>query len=333
MIGILGSGSWATAVAKILLEQPGTQLCWYVREPEIRQSLADHGRNYRYLGEVPFDPSRLIICEEAQEVVEQCDTIYLLVPTAYLHNVMQSVNASMLRERTIVSGVKGFIPETNEIVTDYLQHLYQVPAQQLAVISGPTHAEEVARERLTFITCASDNPDLAERVRQQIRCRYINANTSSDVRGIQFATALKNVYAVAAGLVVGLGYGDNLLAVMVCHAIVEIHHFLATIQPSNQLTIYTPQQLIPYGGDLLVTCYSQFSRNRRLGTMIGRGYSVKSAQLEMDMVAEGYYASYSLEKIRKILNIEMPIAQSVYSVLYQNARPDLLLRAWQIYKN
>ena len=331
MIGVLGSGSWATAVSKILLEQTD-KICWYVREPEIRRSLSNHGRNRRYLGEVSFDPSRLIICREAQDVIEQCDTVYLLVPTAFLHGVMQTLDVDRLRQCNLVSGIKGFIPETDEIVTDYLQHTYQMPASQLAVISGPTHAEEVARERLTFITAASDNPELAERTRQQMRCRYINASASDDMRGIQYATALKNVYAVAAGFVFGMGYGDNLMAVMVSNAIVEMRQFLGAVYPDNRLEMMRPQQLLPYVGDLLVTCYSQFSRNRTLGTMIGRGYSVKTAQLEMSMIAEGYYAARSLEKLRTQLNLEMPVAQSVYLVLYEGARPDVLLRAWQIYK-
>ncbi len=332
MIGILGSGSWATAIVKILLEQQGEQVCWYVREHEIRRSLANHGRNYRYLGEVAFDPSRLVLCRTAQQVVEQCDTVYLVIPTAFLHGVLQTVDVDRLRQCNLVSGIKGFIPETDEIVTDYLQHCYQIPSQQLAIISGPTHAEEVARERLTFITAASTNPDLADRVRQQIRCRYTNVAVSNDVRGIQYATALKNIYAVAAGIVTGMGYGDNLLAVMVSNAIVEMKNFLTTLLPSNQLTMQTPQQVIPYVGDLLVTCYSQFSRNRTFGTMIGRGYGVKSAQLEMSMIAEGYYAVRSLEKIRTSLNLEMVVAQSVYQVLYQNAKPEVLIRAWKIYK-
>ena len=331
MIGVLGSGSWATAVSKLLLEQTD-KICWYVREPEIRRSLSTHGRNRRYLGEVSFDPSRLILCREAQEVVEQCDTVYLISPTAFLHGVMQTIDVDSMRQRNWVSGIKGFVPETDEIVTDYLQHVYQIPAQHLAVISGPTHAEEVARERLTFITAASFNPNLADHVRQQIRCRYTNVSVSNDIRGIQYATALKNIYAVAAGIVTGMGYGDNLLAVMVSNAIAEIYNFLTTLLPSNQLTIRSPQQLIPYVGDLLVTCYSQFSRNRTFGAMIGRGYSVKSAQLEMSMIAEGYYAVNSLEKIRTSLNLDMTVAQSVYQVLYQNAKPEVLIRAWQIYK-
>ena len=330
MIGIIGSGSWATAVAKVLLEQPEEQLCWYVREPDIRESLADSGRNYRYLGEVSLDTKRLLICDNPQQVVEQCQVIYLIVPTAFLHGVLQSVDPALLRQRILVSGIKGFVPEADEVVTDYLQHCYQVPERQLAVISGPTHAEEVARERLTFITAASTNADLAQQVRHQLRCRYISASVSDDMRGIQFSTALKNIYAVAAGICNGMDCGDNLMAVLISYAIAEMSSFIRKVCPSRQLEL-VPQQMPPYVGDLLVTCYSQFSRNRTFGTMIGRGYSVKSAQLEMKMIAEGYYAAKSLNVVCQRSNVELPIAQSVYRVLYEGAKPEVILRAWQIY--
>ena len=331
MIGILGSGSWATAIVKILLEQPQAHVCWYVREPEIRESLKEYGHNYRYLEEVQFDPSRLTICSDANEVLQQCERVYLVIPTAFLHGALQTVDVELLRQRELVSAIKGFVPESDEIVTDYLQHCYQVPSSHIAIISGPTHAEEVARERLTFITAASRNAELAESVCSQIHCYYINATTSDDIRGIQFATALKNIYAVAAGTAIGLGCGDNSLAVLVSYAMVEMTNFLRTMQP-NQVINISAKTLPPYVGDLLVTCYSQFSRNRTFGKMIGRGYSVKSVQLEMNMVAEGYYAVNSLEKVRKVLNIEMLIAQAVYRVLYEGAKPDVLLRAWQIYR-
>lgn len=332
MIGILGSGSWATAIVKVLLEQPDEQVCWYVREPDIRESLARHGRNYRYLGEAELDSSRITLCSEANDVVERCELIYLVIPTAFLHDALQGVNGDLLRQRYLVSAIKGFVPERDEIVTDYLQHCYQVPAQQLAIVSGPTHAEEVARERLTFITAASPNADFAERVRQQVRCRYINASVSDDMRGIQYATALKNIYAVAAGICKGMNCGDNLMAVLISYSVAEMQKFLKVMQPQHEILI-EPESLPPYVGDLLVTCYSQFSRNRTFGTMIGRGYSVRSAQLEMNMIAEGYYAANSLEKVRRVLNIEMPIAQAAYRVLYENAKPEVLLRAWQIYRN
>lgn len=332
MIGLLGSGSWATAVVKILMEQPGQTLCWYVREPEIRESIVQNSHNCRYLGEVELDTTRITICEEADEVIRQCDTVYLVIPTAFLHRTLQQCDASLLRTRRLVSAIKGFIPETDEIVTDYLQSNYGNAAERLAIISGPTHAEEVARERLTFITAASPNQQLAEEISQQLHCRYINTSTSNDMRGIQFATALKNIYAVAAGVCKGMGCGDNLLAVLVSYSIVETNLFLQAIHsPCNFLQ--DPNKVPPYIGDLLVTCFSQFSRNRTFGNMIGQGYSVRSAQLEMSMIAEGYYAVRSLETIRRKMGMEMPIAQAVYKVLYEGARPDVLLRAWQIHKN
>ena len=329
MIGVLGSGSWATAVIKLLLEQPDAKVCWYVREPEIRKSLAKHGHNKRYLGEVTINPARIEICTTPQEVVSQCEIVYLIIPTAFLHNTLQLVDPDLLRQRQLVSAIKGFVPEADMIVTDYLQHFYQIPEKQLAIISGPTHAEEVAREQLTFITAASPNPVLAEIVMQQLHCRYINITRSSDMRGIQYATALKNVYAVAAGICKGMGSGDNLMAVLVSYAIAEMRTFLQVMQPDQHITL-SPENMPPYVGDLLVTCYSQLSRNRTFGTMIGRGYTVKSAQLEMHMIAEGYYAVKSLEKVRQEHHIDMPIAQTVYMILYENARPDVILRAWQI---
>lgn len=331
MIGVLGSGSWATAIVKVLLEQPDASVCWYVREPEIRESLEQYGRNSLYLGEVCFDPARLQICSTPQDVVQRCEMIYLVVPTAFVHDVLQAVDAAMLRTRYVVSAIKGFVPQTDEVVTDYLQSVYQLPAERLAIISGPTHAEEVARERLTFITAASCNQELVQRVRQQISCRYLNVSLSDDIRGIQFATALKNIYAVAAGACNGMGGGDNLMAVLVSYAVAEMDIFLRTVL-SNQGLPLTPEAIPPYVGDLLVTCYSQFSRNRTFGTMIGKGYTVRNAQLEMSMISEGYYAVASLEKIRRTLGIEMPIAQAVHKVLYEGAKPDVLLRAWQIYK-
>ena len=193
MIGVLGSGSWATAVVKLLLEQPSAKVCWYVREPEIRKSLAKHGHNNRYLGEVTIDPARIDICRTPQEVADRCEIIYLVIPTAFLHSALQQIDPATLRQRYLVSAIKGFVPEADMIVTDYLQHFYQVPPEQLAIISGPTHAEEVARERLTFITAASSNMELTEKIMQQLRCRYINISHSTDMRGIQFATALKNI--------------------------------------------------------------------------------------------------------------------------------------------
>ena len=329
MIGVLGSGSWATAIVKLLLEQPSARVCWYVREPEIRKSLAQPGHNNRYLGEVSFDPSRIEICSHPQQVVDLCETVYLVIPTAFLHSALQQVNPDTLRQRNLVSAIKGFVPEADMVVTDYLQHFYNIQPDHLAIISGPTHAEEVARERLTFITVASPNHQLVETVMQQLRCRYININSSTDMLGIQYATALKNIYAVAAGMCKGMGSGDNLMAVLVSYAIAEMRTFLRVMQPNTSITI-SPENLPPYVGDLLVTCYSQLSRNRTFGAMIGRGYTVKSAQLEMHMIAEGYYAVKSLEKVRKERHIDMPIAQAVYMVLYENARPDVILRAWQI---
>lgn len=321
----------ATAILKIILEQPDAQVCWYVREPEIRESLSKSGRNLRYLGEVRLDMSRVQVVDNPQAVVDACQDVYLVIPTAYLHGALSEVDPATLRRCNIISAVKGFVPQSDEIVTDHLQHQFGMPADQLCVISGPTHAEEIAREQLTFLSAASPNHQLAESVATQLRCRYLNMTVMDDMRGIQFASALKNIYAVAAGFCKGMGGGDNLLAVLVSQSAREMQLFHHLMQPERELKL-SLELMPPFLGDLLVTCYSQFSRNRTLGTMIGRGYSVQSAQLEMNMVAEGYYAVKSLEKIRRQLNVEMPIAQAVYSILYEGKRPDVHLRAWKIYK-
>lgn len=321
----------ATAILKIILEQPAAQVCWYVREPEIRESLAQSGRNLRYLGEVRLDMRRIKVVDNPEAVAACCDDIYLVIPTAYLHGALSEINPETLHKCNIISAAKGFVAQSDEIVTDHLEHHFGMRPDQLCVISGPTHAEEIAREQLTFLSAASPNHQLAEHVANQLRCRYLNMSVMDDMRGIQFASALKNVYAVAAGFCKGMGGGDNLLAVLVSQSAREMQLFHHLMQPERELKL-SLELMPPFLGDLLVTCYSQFSRNRTLGTMIGRGYSVQSAMLEMNMVAEGYYAVKSLEKIRRQLNVEMPIAQAVYSILYEGKRPDVHLRAWQIYK-
>lgn len=329
MIGVIGSGSWATAVAKILLEQEIDKLYWWVREPEIRDSLLQDGRNCTYLREVDFDPQQLVVCSDINEVLRQCEYIYLVVPTAYLDKALAEADPALLRSRKLISAIKGFVPESDEIVTDYLMHQHQVPEENIAIISGPTHAEDVARENLTFITAASNNASLAKAVQSHLQCHYIFATTSDDMRGIQYATALKNIYAVAAGILRGMGSGDNLLAVLVSFAIAEMRLCMQTIEPMR-LKSLRAIEAPAYVGDLLVTCYSQYSRNRTFGTMIGRGYSVKSALLEMNMVPEGYYASKSMEKVRLLHNMDMPVANFVYKVLYEGAKPEVILRATQM---
>lgn len=329
MIGVIGSGSWATAVAKVLLEETDEQLYWWIREPEIRESLEQGGRNCIYLREVEFDPQQLVICSDINEVLRKCNYIYLVTPTAYLHKALAAADPEILRQRYLISAIKGFVPESDEIVTDYLEHTFQIPEENLAIISGPTHAEDVARENLTFITAASHNAKLAEAVQGQLQCSYIFATTSDDMRGIQFATALKNIYAVAAGILRGMGSGDNLLAVLISFAAAEMRDCMQTIEPMRERHMRA-LEAPTYLGDLLVTCYSQYSRNRTFGTMIGRGYSVQSAMLEMTMVPEGYYASKSMEKVRQQHNLELPIATFVYKVLYENAKPEVMIRAWQM---
>ena len=327
-VAVIGGGSWATAIVKILSSNL-EHIHWWVREEEIVEGISKYGHNPKYLSSTFINPKDVKISNDLRQVVSKADYVVIVTPSAFLQRTLEPLKKSRLNRKKIITAVKGIIPETNQVVTEYLHNCFGIDYRQMAVCIGPTHAEEVAREQLTFITAASPNPVLAEIVMQQLHCRYINITRSSDMRGIQYATALKNVYAVAAGICKGMGSGDNLMAVLVSYAIAEMRTFLQVMQPDQHITL-SPENMPPYVGDLLVTCYSQLSRNRTFGTMIGRGYTVKSAQLEMHMIAEGYYAVKSLEKVRQEHNIDMPIAQTVYMILYENARPDVILRAWQI---
>ena len=319
MIAVLGSGTWATEIVHLLMRQSSRRIFWWVRNPEKAVDLGEGRR-------------RLTVSSDIRSVVEPCDDIIVAIPSAFLLDAAAPLTAADIEDKNIISVVKGFIPQERLTVTRVLRERWNIPESRLCVLSGPSHAEEVARGCLTYLTVATANRQLSEHVRDLFDSDVLCTVYSDDMQGVETAAALKNIYAIVAGIGFSLGYGDNLMAVMTSNAIAEMRNFLSIIHPDNKLELMNPRQLLPYVGDLLVTCYSQFSRNRTLGTMIGRGYSVKTAQLEMNMIAEGYYAVRSLEKIRTLLNLEMPVAQSVYLVLYENAKPDVLLRAWQIYK-
>ncbi len=322
MIGLLGSGSWATAIVKILLEKSDRTIYWWVREPEIIEGLQNEGHNPVYLSEAHLDTSRIHICNDIHDVIAHSDDIYLVVPSAFVANAFSEVEPAMLQGKNIISAVKGIVPEHNLIITDFLQQHLQVPTENMAVISGPSHAEETARNRLTYLTVASPNEEFAKRVQSTLNCHYVKTTYSKDIQGIEYSAVMKNIYAIATGLCHGLGFGDNIIAVLISNAMQEMDRFLQHIEPMDARQL----EQFAYLGDLLVTCYSQFSRNRTFGTMVGFGYTVKAAQLEMKMVAEGYYAVACLEKMRAAIDVKMPIAQAVYSVLYKKGNAEKVMR-------
>lgn len=319
---VLGSGSWATAIVKILLEHKETHVNWWVREPEIRQSICDFGVNYRYLSEAELDRDHLTVYEDINEAVAASELVCMVIPSAFAAKSLSGLRPELFLGRNWVSATKGLIAPDDLTVTQFLAREYHVPQNCLAVVSGPTHAEEVARKRLSYLTVASKNADLVACVRSLMGCRYVVTIESEDVEGIEYATAMKNVYALGLGIAYGMGLGDNMQAVLVTSAIKEMQYFLETLAPLESRCGTDSVYL----GDLLVTCYSHHSRNRMFGSMIGQGYSVKAAQLEMNMVAEGYYAVASLERLREQSGLKLPLIQAVYETLYKGLPPQVLMR-------
>lgn len=318
MIGLLGSGSWATAIVKILLEDSKRRIAWWVREEEAIPTLIEEKHNPLYLSEAYIDTSRTDISSDLNEVIEKSDILYLVVPSAFVDKALNGVSGEVLRQKHIVSAVKGIVPETNQIITDYLHSRFDLDYNQMCVVSGPSHAEEAARQKLTYLTMASPNQDFAEEVRKQMGCHYIKTTYSTDMLGIECAAVLKNIYAIAAGMCKGLGYGDNIIAVLISNATQEMTDFMQAMAPIEIRQL----ENFAYLGDLLVTCYSQFSRNRTFGNMVGYGYSIKGAQLEMKMVAEGYYAVKGIQKIMNDKGLKLPIVEAVYDILYKRKSPE-----------
>ncbi len=312
-IAIIGSGSWATALAKLFLNNTA-QLNWFLRKEEDVQFFKAYKNNPRYLSSVEFDTDQIQFYTSLKECIANSDFLVLAIPSAFLHTSFSEIEATDLKNKVIFSAIKGIVPEQNLIVGEYLNTSYGVPLTNIGVITGPCHAEEVALEKLSYLTIASIQTENAQTVGRLLNCRYIKTTVSDDIYGTEYSAVLKNVIAVAGGICHGLGYGDNFLAVLVSNAIQEIKRFVDAVHPIDR-----DINASAYLGDLLVTAYSQFSRNRMFGTMLGKGYSVKQAQLEMNMVAEGYYAVKCVNEINKQYKVHMPISSAVYRIIYENA--------------
>ena len=317
-IAIVGAGSWATAIVKILLENPSVEkIHWWMRKKEVVEFFNNFGHNPNYLSSVLFDKSRIVAYDKVEECINACSFVILATPSAFLHQSISHIPASTWRGKTVVTAIKGLVPEFTQIVSDYMHAQCAIPMSHIACISGPCHAEEVARERLSYLTMASESAELTNNLAALFDCRFINTSTSTDIQGIEYAAILKNIYAIAAGVSNGLGYGDNFRAVLISYSIREMENFLKQMGlPSDKVNQSA------YLGDLLVTAYSQFSRNRNFGNMLGRGYSVKSAQMEMNMVAEGYYSTNQIYILNEKIGAKMPILDCMYSIIYQNQSPN-----------
>jgi glycerol-3-phosphate dehydrogenase (NAD(P)+) len=314
-IGVLGGGSWATALVK-LISGNNVNVNWWIRNRETVEYIKKYNHNPRYLSAVEIRTDRVFPSSQIKEVVEQSDWIILAIPAAFIKQALSALTPEDLRDKYIFSAVKGIIPETNEIPADYLHHTFGVPFEKIGIITGPCHAEEVALEKLSYLTIASSEAYSSKIMADWLACRYLKTIISTDIIGTEYAAVLKNIYALASGICNGLGYGDNFQAVLISAAIREMNEFVSCVcEFSNNINDSA------YTGDLLVTAYSQFSRNRTFGNMIGRGYSVKSAQIEMNMIAEGYYAVKCIHEINKKYQASTPIIDAVYNILYERISP------------
>ncbi|NEN24784.1 NAD(P)H-dependent glycerol-3-phosphate dehydrogenase [Cryomorpha ignava] len=319
-IGVIGGGSWATALAKIVSDRNDT-FSWWMRNPESVEHIKKYYHNPKYLRAVEFDVDRINITSNVQEVVENSDVLIVAVPSAFVHASLKDVPKELFEGKIIFSAIKGIIPEIQSIPARYFFKTFGVPYDNIGIICGPCHAEEVAMERLSYLTCASMNEENAKLMAEMLSTRYVKTSTSDDLFGAEIAAILKNIYAIAAGVCGGLGYGDNFQAVLLSAAIIEMERFLDKLNPFHR-DVKEPAYL----GDLLVTSYSKFSRNRTFGYMLGKGYSAKAAQLEMDMIAEGYYATKSVYEMNHKFDVDMPIADAVYNIIYERISPVIEIR-------
>ena len=309
-IGVMGGGSWATAIAKIISMTKG-EFNWYMRRPEQIEEFKNFGHNPSYLTDVRFNIDSIRFYDDINDVVENSDTLIFAMPSPYLKMHLEKLHTP-LNNKMVVSAIKGIVPDENMLVGDYFDKFYEVSKEKFAVLGGPCHAEEVALERLSYLTIACTNPEWAQALAEVFAAHFIRASISYDVVGIEYASVLKNVYAIVAGICHGLKYGDNFQSVLVSNSVIEMARFIDTVSPNGRDISSSA-----YLGDLLVTIYSRFSRNRIFGTMIGKGYSVKTAQLEMEMIAEGYYGTKCIKEINNQYQVDMRILDTVYPILYE----------------
>jgi glycerol-3-phosphate dehydrogenase (NAD(P)+) len=315
-LAIMGGGSWATAIAKILLSTEDS-INWYIRRDDRIADFKRLGHNPAYLTSVQFDVNRINFSSDINQIVEDSEVLVFVTPSPYFKSHMKKLKVK-LRDKFVVSAIKGIVPDDNLLMSDYFHRYYGVPEENISVVAGPCHAEEVALERLSYLTVGCKEQENAQAIARKLTNSYVKTSVSEDVAGIEFSSVLKNVYAIAAGICSGLKYGDNFQAVLMANAVQEMNRFLTAVYPQER-NIYDSVYL----GDLLVTGYSNFSRNRTFGTMIGKGYSVKSAQVEMEMIAEGYFGTKCMKEINRHCHVNMPILDAVYNILYERIAPQI----------
>lgn len=312
-ITLLGNGSWSSALAKILTDN-GHSICWWMRSFEARVKIQETGHNPHYLTSVQYNLNQIVLTQDIEEAISNSDIIIIGVPSAFIVDVLKPLSKNIFQHKKIVSAIKGILPNENLLLNEYLEKEFNFSLQNYACITGPCHAEEVASEKLSYLTFASIENQFAEKLSSLFQNRYIKTISSQDIFGVQYAAVLKNIYALGAGIAHGLDYGDNFLSVFITNCFSELQQFMNVIS-THSLHHYNTSA---YLGDLLVTCYSLHSRNRTFGNFIGKGYSVNAAKLELNMIAEGYFASKGIYEICKKMNHNLEIANSIYSILWEN---------------
>lgn len=318
-IAIIGGGSWATAIAKIVVDKTH-HIGWYMRREDRIEDFKRMGHNPAYLTSVHFNMNEITFSTDINKIAEAYDTLVFVTPSPYLKNHLKKLK-TRIKDKFIVTAIKGIVPDENLICSEYFHQVYDVPYDNLACIGGPSHAEEVAMQRLSYLTVGCKDLEKAQAFTEVLSSEFIKTKVSDDVIGIEYSSVLKNVYAIASGICSGLKYGDNFQAVLTSNAVQEMNRLLTAVHPIER-NVYDSAYL----GDLLVTSYSNFSRNRTFGTMIGKGYSVKSAQIEMEMIAEGYFGTKCMKEINRHLHVNMPILDAVYNIIYERINPQIEIK-------
>lgn len=316
----MGGGSWATALAKILMTDGTEKINWYMRRPSQIEEFKKLGHNSTYLSGIKFDLSRIHFYSNLNLAVKSSDILLFATPSPFLKQHLKKLSQP-ISDKIIVTAIKGIVPDENLLVSDYFNKIYNVPMENIVAIGGPCHAEEVALERLSYLTIACTNKERARSVAQKFTCAFVRTTISDDICGVEYSSTLKNVYAIAAGICHGLKYGDNFQSVLISNSIQELGRFINAAHPM----LRNVNESV-YLGDLIVTAYSKFSRNRTFGTMIGKGYSVRTAHIEMEMIAEGFYATKCIKEINECYHVNMPILDAVYNILYERISPNIEIR-------
>ena len=318
-IAIIGGGSWATAIAKIVVDKTH-HIGWYMRRDDRIEDFRRMGHNPAYLTSVHFDVNEIDFSTDINKIAEAYDTLVFVTPSPYLKNHLKKLK-TRIKDKFIITAIKCIVRDENLICSEYFHQVYDIPHDNLACIGGPSHAEEVAMQRLSYLTVGCKDLEKAQAFTEVLSSEFIKTKVSDDVIGIEYSSVLKNVYAIAAGICSGLKYGDNFQAVLISNAVQEMKRFLTAMHPIER-NVYDSVYL----GDLLVTSYSNFSRNRTFGTMIGKGYSVKSAQIEMEMIAEGYFGTKCMKEINRHMHVNMPILDAVYNIIYERINPQIEIK-------